>query len=112
MFKEQLELKKEIKRAKKKVLKELIVPKPFYHNTFERNGGLDIEIYNTEFSDLKATTTTMKDGEYIQKYFNIDKMWEVNIVNSNGKYEKMVYIKGWQNVICQLLDNFNKIKKS
>ena len=82
MFKEQLELKKEIKRAKK-----------------------------IEFSDLKATTTTMKDGEYIQKYFNIDKMWEVNIVNSNGKYEKMVYIKGWQNVIRQLLDNFNKIKK-
>lgn len=83
MFKEQLELKKEIKRAKK-----------------------------IEFSDLKATTTTMKDGEYIQKYFNIDKMWEVNIVNSNGKYEKMVYIKGWQNVIRQLLDNFNKIKKN
>lgn len=94
-----------------KIEKELVVPNPFHYNVVRRQGGLDIEIYNTQIPDLKASTTTMFKGEYVQEYFDIDKLWQVNVVNEEGKFEKHIYIEGWQNVIKQLKENKKKVNK-
>lgn len=108
---EEIELNKIIKEQEDKVLEELVIPNPFHYNAVRRQGGLDIEIYNTQIPDLKASTTTMLKGEYVQKYFDIDKLWQVNVVNEQGKFEKHIYIEGWQNVIKQLKENKKKVNK-
>ena len=83
----------------KKIEKEFKLPEPFKYNVISRNGGADVEIYTPNISDLRATTTTMKGTKHIQEWFDIDGLWQVNILDDNGNFKKYEYVTGWQNAI-------------
>lgn len=98
------------KSQREKIEREFKCPKGFYYNVISRNGGADVEVYCDDIRDLKATTTTMKDTEYVQDYFDIDGLWEVNIVDENGNYKGRVYANGWREAMDKLKDEYNKVK--
>ena len=96
------------KESREKIQRELKLPEHFSYNINSRAGGADVEVYNDTYRDLKATTTTMKDGEHVQEYFDIDGLWEVNTLNEDGKYKGKVYANGWQEAVKILQDEYNK----
>lgn len=98
------------KESREKIQRELKLPEHFSYNINSRAGGADVEVYNDTYRDLKATTTTMKDGEHVQEYFDIDGLWEVNTLNEDGKYKDKVYANGWQEAVKILQDEYNKLQ--
>ena len=96
------------KESREKIQRELKLPEHFSYNINSRAGGADVEVYNDTYRDLKASTTTMKDGEHVQEYFDIDGLWEVNTLNEDGKYKSKVYANGWQEAVKILQDEYNK----
>ena len=96
------------KESREKIQRELKLPEHFSYNINSRAGGADVEVYNDTYRDLKASTTTMKDGEHVQEYFDIDGLWEVNTLNEDGKYKGKVYANGWQEAVKILQDEYNK----
>lgn len=98
------------KESREKIQRELKLPEHFSYNINSRAGGADVEVYNDTYRDLKASTTTMKDGEHVQEYFDIDGLWEVNTLNEDGKYKSKVYANGWQEAVKILQDEYNKLQ--
>ena len=96
---------------KAKIEKEFKLPEPFKYNVISRNGGADVEIYTPNISDLRATTTTMKGTKHIQEWFDIDGLWQVNILDDNGNFKKYEYVTGWQNAIKILENTLKKLTK-
>jgi hypothetical protein len=82
---------------------ELVVPEPFKYYT---NGG-SVEVYCDKYPDLKAKTTTMKGTEYVQEHFDINGLWEVNIIDENGKWKERGYADGWQEAMNMLKQQYD-----
>lgn len=96
-----------------KIDSELDIPEPFKYNVIERNGGADVEIYHPKYNNLGASTTTMDEkGNYVQDYFDIDGLWEVSTIKSNGDFDKYVYVTGWQEVVKTLQNELSKLSES
>ena len=99
------------KAQREKIQNEFKCPEHFDYNVISRAGGADVEVYCKDISDLKAMTTTMNEnGDYVQTYFDIDGLWQVNEVDENGKYVKHLYINGWQEAMNTLVQQYNKVK--
>ena len=110
-FDEMMEREEIDKAQRKKIEKEFKLPEPFKYNVISRNGGADVEIYTPNISDLRATTTTMKGTKHIQEWFDIDGLWQVNILDDNGNLKKYEYVTGWQNAIKILENTLKKLTK-
>ena len=110
-FDEMMEREEIDKAQRKKIEKEFKLPEPFKYNVISRNGGADVEIYTPNISDLRATTTTMKGTKHIQEWFDIDGLWQVNILDDNGNFKKYEYVTGWQNAIKILENTLKKLTK-
>lgn len=105
-----LELADTTNTSKEKIEKELKVPDNFKYNIQERLGGADVEIYCPKYPDLKASTTTMDEhGKYVQEYFDIDGLWQVSTLRSDGRFKEYVYVTGWQEAIKVLEQEYNNI---
>ena len=96
-----MNLDKLTKESDEKIKRELKLPKPFKYNIIHRLGGSDVEIYCNKDGVGGAKTTTVKDNEYVQDYFDIDGLWDVEIYK-NGKYKGIEQVKGWQNAVSLL----------
>lgn len=97
--------------SREKIKKELILPSYLDYNVISRNGGADVEIYCNKIPHLGAKTTTMKNGKYVQDYFDINKLWEVTILNNFKEFERYEYVIGWKNVVKLLCEQYNKFIK-
>lgn len=82
---------------------ELVVPEPFKYYT---NGG-SVEVYCDKYPDLHAKTTTMKGTEYVQEHFDINGLWEVSIIDENGKWKERGYADGWQEAMSMLKQQYD-----
>lgn len=107
-----LELDDVDKASREKIQNEFKCPEHFDYNVISRAGGADVEVYCKDISDLNATTTTMNEnGEYVQDYFDIDGLWQVNEVDDSGKFIKNLYINGWQEAMNTLVQQYSKVKE-
>lgn len=91
------------KSNEEKANTELVVPEPFKYYT---NGG-SVEVYCDKYPDLKARTTTMRGTEYVQEHFDINGLWEVNIIDENGKWKERGYADGWQEAMNMLKQQYD-----
>ena len=53
----------------------------------------------------------MKGTKHIQEWFDIDGLWQVNILDDNGNLKKYEYVTGWQNAIKILENTLKKLTK-
>lgn len=107
-----LELDDVDKASREKIQNEFKCPEHFDYNVISRAGGADVEVYCKDIPDLNATTTTMNEnGEYVQDYFDIDGLWQVNEVDDSGKFIKNLYINGWQEAMNTLVQQYSKVKE-
>ena len=93
----------------KEMAKQL--PAEIKYNTFERIGGVDVEMYVDNMPNIKASTTTMKGTEYVQDNFDIDGLWQVSVLDDNGNFLKNEYVTGWQEAIKLMQEQMPKVKK-
>ena len=93
----------------KEMAKQL--PAEIKYNTFERIGGVDVEMYVDNMSNIKASTTTMKGTEYVQDNFDIDGLWQVSVLDDNGNFLKNEYVTGWQEAVKLMQEQMSKVKK-
>ena len=93
----------------KEMAKQL--PAEIKYNTFERIGGVDVEMYVDNMPNIKASTTTMKGTEYIQDSFDIDGLWQVSTLDDNGKFNNYEYVTGWQEAVKLMQEQMPKVKK-
>lgn len=108
-----LELDDVDKASREKIQNEFKCPEHFDYSVISRAGGADVEVYCKDIPDLKAMTTTMNEnGEYVQDYFDIDGLWQVNEIDKNGKFVKNLYINGWQEMFKVLQSEYGKVLKN
>ena len=93
----------------KEMAKQL--PAEIKYNTFERIGGVDVEMYVDNMPNIKASTTTMKGTEYIQDSFDIDGLWQVSTLDENGEFNNYEYVTGWQEAVKVMQEQMSKVKK-
>ena len=87
------------------------LPAEIKYNTFERIGGVDVEMYVDNMPNIKASTTTMKGTEYVQDSFDIDGLWQVTTLDDNGEFNNYEYVTGWQEAVKLMQEQMPKVKK-
>lgn len=87
------------------------LPAEIKYNTFERIGGVDVEMYVDNMPNIKASTTTMKGIERVQDSFDIDGLWEVATLDENGEFDNYDYVTGWQEAVKLMQEQMPKVKK-